>query len=172
MTNLSIDSTLFNQELITPISIGQLADLMLKNSLYLATAESCTGGMIAAACTDLAGSSAWFERGFVTYSNAAKTELLGVDAALIAQLGAVSEPVARAMAFGAIRHSQAQVSVAVTGVAGPTGGSVDKPVGMVWFGFSVGGMLSSEVMRFDGDRAAVRAATVRHSIEGLVSRLG
>lgn len=172
MTNLSIDSTLFNQELITPISIGQLADLMLKNSLYLATAESCTGGMIAAACTDLAGSSAWFERGFVTYSNAAKTELLGVDAALIAQHGAVSEPVARAMAFGAIRHSQAQVSVAVTGVAGPTGGSVDKPVGMVWFGFSVGGMLSSEVMRFDGDRAAVRAATVRHSIEGLVSRLG
>ena len=128
--------------------------------------------MIAAACTDMAGSSAWFERGFVTYSNAAKTELLGVDAALIAQLGAVSEPVARAMAFGAIRHSQAQVSVAVTGVAGPTGGSVDKPVGMVWFGFSVGGMLSSEVMRFDGDRAAVRAATVRHSIEGLVSRLG
>ena len=103
------------------------ADLMLKNSLFLATAESCTGGLIAAACTDLAGSSAWFERGFVSYSNAAKTELLGVDAALIAQHGAVSEPVARAMAFGAIRHSKAQVSVAVTGVAGPTGGIRNEP---------------------------------------------
>lgn len=162
---------LSNQELLAPAPIGQLADLMLENGLFLATAESCTGGMIAAACTDLAGSSAWFERGFVTYSNAAKTELLGVDAALIAQHGAVSEPVARAMAFGAIRHSQAQVSVAVTGVAGPTGGSIDKPVGTVWFGFSVAGMLTSEVMRFDGDRASVRAATVAYAIHGLVQRL-
>ena len=163
---------LLNKELLAPDLIGQLADLMLKNGLFLATAESCTGGMIAAACTDLAGSSAWFERGFVTYSNAAKTELLGVDAALIVQHGAVSEPVARAMAFGAIRHSQAQVSVAVTGVAGPSGGSADKPVGTVWFGFSVGGMLTSELMRFDGDRASVRAATVRHAVRGLISRLG
>ena len=127
--------------------------------------------MIAAACTDLAGSSTWFERGFVTYSNAAKTELLGVDAALIAQQGAVSEPVARAMAFGAIRHSQAQVSVAVTGVAGPSGGSLEKPVGMVWFGFSVGGMLTSEMMRFDGDRASIRAATVRYAVQRLVGLL-
>jgi nicotinamide-nucleotide amidase len=172
VTNPSADNLLSNQELISPVSIGLLADLMLKNGLFLATAESCTGGMIAAACTDLAGSSAWFERGFVTYSNAAKTELLGVDAALIAQHGAVSEPVARAMAFGAIRHSQAQVSVAVTGVAGPSGGSFEKPVGMVWFGFSVNGMLTSEVMRFDGDRAAVRAATVRHAVVGLIKRLG
>jgi nicotinamide-nucleotide amidase len=164
-------NTLSNQELLAPAPIGQLADLMLENGLFLATAESCTGGMIAAACTDLAGSSAWFERGFVTYSNAAKTELLGVDAALIAQHGAVSEPVARAMAFGAIRHSKAQVSVAVTGVAGPTGGSIDKPVGTVWFGFSVAGMLTSEVMRFDGDRASVRSATVAHAIHGLVHRL-
>ena len=162
---------LLNQELLAHEYIGLLADLMLKNSLFLATAESCTGGMIAAACTDLAGSSAWFERGFVTYSNDAKTELLGVDAALIAQHGAVSEPVARAMAFGAIRHSKAQVSVAVTGVAGPSGGSADKPVGTVWFGFSVGGMLTSELMRFDGDRAGVRAATVRHAVAGLVKRL-
>ena len=164
--------TLLNQELLAHEYIGLLADLMLKNSLFLATAESCTGGMIAAACTDLAGSSAWFERGFVTYSNDAKTELLGVDAALIAQHGAVSEPVARAMAFGAIRRSQAQVSVAVTGVAGPSGGNVDKPIGTVWFGFSVGGMLTSEVMRFAGDRAAVRAATVAHALAGLVGRLG
>ncbi len=138
----------------------------------MATAESCTGGLIAATCTDLAGSSLWFERGFVTYSNAAKTELLGVDAALIDANGAVSEKVARAMAFGAIRHSQAQVSVAVTGVAGPSGGSVDKPVGTVWFGFSVGGLLTSEVQHFDGDRAQVRAATVTHALTRLLQLLG
>ena len=138
----------------------------------MATAESCTGGLIAATCTDLAGSSFWFERGFVTYSNAAKTELLGVDAALIDANGAVSEKVARAMAFGAIRHSQAQVSVAVTGVAGPSGGSVDKPVGTVWFGFSVGGLLTSEVQHFDGDRAQVRAATVTHALTRLLQLLG
>jgi nicotinamide-nucleotide amidase len=103
----------------------------------LATAESCTGGMIAAACTDLAGSSQWFERGFVTYSNEAKTELLGVPAGLIATHGAVSESVARAMALGAVAHSRAQVAVAVTGIAGPTGGTADKPVGTVWFGWNV-----------------------------------
>ena len=163
--------SLLNQELSSRNSCGLVADLMLQNGLFLATAESCTGGMIAAACTDLAGSSAWFERGFVTYSNAAKTELLGVDAALIAQHGAVSEPVARAMAFGAIRYSHAQVSVAVTGVAGPTGGSADKPVGTVWFGFSVSGTLTSERLQFEGDRASVRAATVLHAIGGLVKRL-
>ncbi len=156
--------TLLNQELLATGSIGQLANLMLENGLFLATAESCTGGMIAAACTDLAGSSAWFERGFITYSNAAKTELLGVDAALIAQHGAVSEPVARAMAFGAIRHSQAQVSVAVTGVAGPTGGSADKPVGTVWFGWSVHGSLHSERVCFSGDRSSVRQAAVHHAV--------
>ena len=172
MSNPSTDNMLLNQELMVPAYIGLLANMMLENGLFLATAESCTGGMIAAACTDLAGSSAWFERGFVSYSNAAKTELLGVDAALIAQHGAVSEQVARAMAFGAIRHSHAQVSVAVTGVAGPSGGSVDKPVGMVWFGFSVAGMLTSEMRRFDGDRASVRAATVRHAVQRLVSLLG
>ncbi|MBC7720118.1 MAG: CinA family protein [Chitinophagaceae bacterium] len=148
-----------------------LADLLLKSKRMLTTAESCTGGMIAAACTDLAGSSAWFERGFVTYSNAAKTDMLGVDAALIAEHGAVSELVARAMAVGAIRHSLAQVAVAVTGVAGPAGGSSDKPVGTVWFGFSVAGVITSEVMRFKGDRASVRRATLQHAVEGLISRL-
>ena len=167
----SAAGTLLKQELFAPVLIGQLADLMVKNGLFLATAESCTGGMIAAACTDLAGSSAWFERGFVTYSNAAKTELLSVHAALIALHGAVSEPVVRAMALGAIRHSQAQVSVAVTGVAGPTGGSATKPVGTVWFGFSVQGMLTSEVMRFEGDRASVRAATVLHAVQRLIGLL-
>ena len=166
---------LLNQDLKTspiwPVPIGLLADLLIKKDLFLATAESCTGGLISAACTDLAGSSAWFERGFVSYSNAAKTELLGVDAALIAKHGAVSEEVARAMVQGAITRSKAQVAVAVTGVAGPTGGSKDKPVGTVWFGFSVSGMLTSEVMQFDGDRASVRAATVQHAVQRLVSLL-
>ena len=171
MEVLVTTNSLLNQELLAPVSIGLLADLMLKSSLFLTTAESCTGGMIAASCTDLAGSSAWFERGFVTYSNAAKTELLGVDAALITQHGAVSEPVARAMAFGAIRRSHAQISVAVTGVAGPTGGSFEKPVGTVWFGFSVAGQLLSERQCFAGDRAAVRVATVRHALKRLIDLL-
>ncbi len=163
--------TLLNQELVTTVSIGLLADLLIKKGLFMATAESCTGGLISAACTDLAGSSAWFERGFVSYSNAAKTELLGVDAALIAQHGAVSEEVVRAMVQGAIAGSKAQVAVAVTGVAGPTGGSKRRPVGSVWFGWSVGGAVTSECMQFDGDRAAVRAATVRHAVHGLVGLL-
>ena len=137
----------------------------------MATAESCTGGLIAGACTDLSGSSAWFERGFVTYSNDAKTELLGVDEALIEAHGAVSEAVARAMAAGALRHSRAQVSVAVTGVAGPTGGSPDKPVGTVWFGWATPAGVSAERQRFVGDRAAVRQATVAHALAGLLARL-
>ncbi len=144
---------------------------MLKKGWLLATAESCTGGLISAACTDLAGSSNWFERGFVTYSNDAKTELLGVDAALIAAHGAVSEAVVRAMVQGAITHSKAQAAVAVTGVAGPTGGSRAKPVGTVWFGFMLDGRLSSEVQHFDGDRAAVRLATVQHALQRLVQLL-
>lgn len=149
-----------------------LAAALLARGWRLATAESCTGGLIAAACTELSGSSNWFDRGFVTYSNEAKSEMLGVDPALIAQHGAVSEVVARAMAFGAVRHSRAQVSVAVTGIAGPTGGTPQKPVGTVWFGFQVDGQLSSEACRFDGDRAAVREATVRHALRRLVERVG
>jgi nicotinamide-nucleotide amidase len=149
----------------------QLARELPGRGWMLATAESCTGGLIAAACTDLSGSSNWFERGFVSYSNEAKTELLGVDPGLIAQHGAVSEVVARAMAFGAVRHSRAQVSVAVTGIAGPNGGSPDKPVGTVWFGFQVDGQLTSETRRFDGDRAAVRAATVQHALQRLLQLL-
>jgi nicotinamide-nucleotide amidase len=150
---------------------ARLAAALLDKGWMLATAESCTGGMIAAACTDLAGSSNWFERGFVSYSDEAKMELLGVDAAAIEAHGAVSEVVARAMAFGAVRHSRARVSVAVTGVAGPSGGSKDKPVGTVWFGYMVDGRLTSETRRFDGDRAAVRQATVLHALDGLLVRL-
>jgi nicotinamide-nucleotide amidase len=147
--------------------VTTLAEQLLQRQWMLTTAESCTGGLIAGACTDLSGSSAWFERGFITYSNEAKSELLGVDAQLIAQHGAVSEPVARAMAQGALAHARAQVAVAVTGVAGPTGGTPDKPVGLVWFGFALPGLVHSERMQFSGDRAAVRAATVQHALKRL-----
>lgn len=162
---------LSNPELSTQSVCGLLADLLLKKQWLLATAESCTGGLIAAACTDLAGSSNWFERGFVTYSNAAKTELLGVDAALIARDGAVSETVVRAMVQGAVQHSRAQVAVAVTGIAGPTGGSREKPVGTVWFGWATPSGVVSEVRHFKGDRAQVRAATVMHALNTLAERL-
>ena len=148
-------------------SCQQLAALLLQRQFKLATAESCTGGLIAATCTDLAGSSEWFERGMVTYSNEAKTEMLGVDADLIATHGAVSEPVARAMAAGALQQSGAQVSVAVTGIAGPSGGSDAKPVGTVWFAWGLPGGVTTEMQRFDGDRAAVRQATVRHALARL-----
>jgi nicotinamide-nucleotide amidase len=153
-------------------TVDQLAALLRERQWMLASAESCTGGMIAAACTDLAGSSEWFERGFVTYSNEAKSELLGVDAAVIEAHGAVSEVVARAMAFGAVRHSRAQAGVAVTGIAGPTGGSAEKPVGTVWFAFMVAGKLSSEMRRFDGDRAAVRRQTVEYALQRLIEHIG
>jgi nicotinamide-nucleotide amidase len=169
---LVTSDSLSNQELFvqeTPgLEVNVIADLLQKKGWMLATAESCTGGLISAACTDLAGSSNWFERGFVSYSNDAKTELLGVDAALIAQHGAVSEAVARAMAAGAISHSKAQVAVAVTGVAGPTGGTRAKPVGTVWFGWSVQGAVTTEMIHFAGDRSAVRAATVRHALRRLL----
>ena len=145
----------------------------------LSSAESCTGGLIAAACTDLAGSSLWFERGFVSYSNASKVELLGVDPSLIAVHGAVSQEVARAMALGALSHSAAQVSLSVTGVAGPTGGSADKPVGCVWFGWGLaaglrgdseatGPIITSERMDFAGTREEVRAQTVEHALSRLL----
>ena len=127
----------------------------------VATAESCTGGLIAAALTHVPGSSDVVERGFVTYSNAAKAEMLGVDPAVIASHGAVSEPVAAAMAAGALARSAADLAVAVTGVAGPGGGSAEKPVGTVWFGCARrGGTVRTERQVFPGDRAAVRAATV------------
>ncbi len=130
-----------------------------------ATAESCTGGLIAACLTAIAGSSDVVDRGFVTYSNAAKNEMLGVDLALIAAHGAVCEPVARAMAEGALARSRADVTVAVTGVAGPGGGSAEKPVGLVWFGCAVKGQTRSERHVFPGDRTQVRAATVKRALE-------
>jgi nicotinamide-nucleotide amidase len=148
-----------------------VAELLVKKAFKLAAAESCTGGMISAACTDLAGSSDWFDRGFVTYANQAKTDMLGVEPALLQRFGAVSEPVARAMVLGALAHSPAQVAVAVTGVAGPSGGSADKPVGTVWFGFALPGRVVTESMHFNGDRATVRTATVQHVFARLADLL-
>jgi nicotinamide-nucleotide amidase len=151
-----------------PHMVEQLASALKAHHQMMATAESCTGGLIASACTDISGSSDWFERGFVTYSNAAKSELLGIPAALIAEHGAVSEPVARAMAVGAVVNAHAHWSVAVTGIAGPTGGSAEKPVGTVWFGWATPAGVFTERQHFGGDRAAVRQATVAHALAGLL----
>jgi nicotinamide-nucleotide amidase len=166
----------------THLLTEQLAEVLQQHGWMLATAESCTGGMIAANCTNLSGSSHWFERGFVTYSNEAKHETLGVDSVLISEHGAVSEPVAQAMALGAMRRSQAQVTLAVTGVAGPTGGSADKPVGTVWFAWATPSdtgptlgaetaWVKTECMQFNGDRAAVREAAAQHALRTLLDLL-
>lgn len=153
-------------------TVAALADRLRARHWRVAAAESCTGGLIAAACTDLAGSSDWFERGVVSYSNAAKTELLGVDPALIEAHGAVSEAVARAMAAGMLERSAADLAVAVTGVAGPAGGSAAKPVGTVWLAWAcrTGGevAIDARLERFPGDRAAVRRATVEAALRGLL----
>lgn len=148
-----------------------LADALRARGWRLATAESCTGGLIAALCTSVAGSSDWFERGFVTYSNAAKSELLGVDTALIAAHGAVSEPVVRAMAEGALAHSAADLAIAVTGIAGPAGATPGKPVGLVWLGLARRGETLAEQQVFTGDRTAVRSATVQWGLERLLAVL-
>lgn len=162
------DTNTLSHSMQTQPAVLRLSHVLLQKQWMLASAESCTGGMVAAACTDLAGSSAWFERGFVTYSNAAKTQQLGVDVALITQHGAVSEAVARAMAQGALHHSKAQVTLAITGVAGPAGGTIDKPVGTVWFAWAMPEGIHSEVRHFEGDRAAVRQASALHSLLGLL----
>jgi nicotinamide-nucleotide amidase len=137
----------------------------------LATAESCTGGWVAQAVTAIAGSSEWFERGFVTYSDSAKQEMLGVSERTLAAHGAVSEPTAREMAAGALAHSRAQVAVAITGVAGPSGGTAQKPVGMVCFAWAVAGTLQAETRRFDGDRESVRRQSVMVALQGLLELL-
>jgi len=160
-----------------PALVAALADALRRRGQLIATAESCTGGLIAGACTDLAGSSDWFERGVVSYSNAAKTELLGVPAALIGTHGAVSEPVALAMAAGVLQRSAAQRAVAVTGVAGPGGGTATKPVGLVWLAWAArsgpGGTITTRAVaqHFAGDRAAVRQATIACALQGLLDDL-
>jgi nicotinamide-nucleotide amidase len=139
--------------------------------LMLVTAESCTGGMVAAAITDISGSSGWFERGFVTYSNLAKSEMIGVPAEMIERHGAVSEQVARAMAEGALRNSRAQVSLAITGVAGPAGGSDAKPVGTVVLAWTNRLHTVSEVQLFRGDRAQIRTQAAVHALRGVLTLL-
>ncbi|MEM5438456.1 CinA family protein [Paraburkholderia diazotrophica] len=139
--------------------------------LMLATAESCTGGMVATAITDISGSSGWFERGFVTYSNQAKIEMIGVPSDLIDKHGAVSEPVARAMVEGALRNSRAQVALSITGVAGPGGGTESKPVGMVCFGWSNRLHTVVETLVFKGDRERVRVQAATHALRGLLTLL-
>jgi len=147
-----------------------LADALRARGVRLATAESCTGGLIAAACTAVAGSSDWFERGFVTYSNAAKTELLGVDPVLIGLHGAVSEPVARAMAMGALARAPVQLTVAVTGIAGPGGAVPGKPVGTVWLALADAQGATAECLQLAGDRTAVREQTVHLALARLLQR--
>ena len=157
--------------------VQALAQGLLARGERLSTAESCTGGLVAAACTDLAGSSQWFDRGFVTYSNQAKHEQLGVPLPLIVQQGAVSQAVAQAMALGALDRSQAQHAVAITGIAGPTGGSPDKPVGTVWFAWAhrPQGQRQTQIrtrcQHFGGDRAAVRHAALQTALEGLTEQI-
>ena len=152
---------------------ARLGARLKKHRFKLATAESCTGGWIAQAVTSVSGSSAWFDRGFVTYSNEAKKESLGVRGAILLRHGAVSEEAARAMAAGALAHSRAQVAVAVTGVAGPTGGTRRKPVGTVCVAWAKRGRAAeSATFRFRGGRESVRRQSVIAALEGLLERLG
>ena len=148
---------------------AQVGRALARAELMLALAESCTGGWVARVVTAVAGSSAWFERGFVSYSNAAKTEMLGVPEEVLAQHGAVSGPAARAMAQGALRRSRAQVAVAITGIAGPGGGGADKPVGTVWFAWAIEGKEPlTERRLLAGDREAIRRQSVAIALEGLI----
>jgi nicotinamide-nucleotide amidase len=150
----------------------QLGERLLAKGLMLTTAESCTGGWLAQALTSVPGSSRWFERGFVTYSNEAKKEMLGVTAETLARFGAVSRETAEEMARGALRHSHAQVSVAITGIAGPDGGTAEKPVGTVWLAWAGCGKSVSAVLKhYYGDREAVRRQAVITALEGLLDRL-
>lgn len=154
------------------IELAQGVGAALKaKGLKLATAESCTGGWVSMALTAVAGSSDWFERGYVTYSNAAKREELGVAEETLRRHGAVSEETAREMAAGAMRKARVQAALAITGVAGPSGGSAAKPVGTVCFAWAHGGKISSETRRFEGDRESVRRQSVLHALEGLLQRL-
>ena len=137
----------------------------------LVTAESCTGGWVARVVTSVPGASDWFERGFVPYSNASKSELLGVRSATLRRHGAVSEQAAREMALGALRKSRGTVALAITGVAGPTGGTAAKPVGMVCFAWARGSKLRSETRRFRGDRESVRRKSAQHALQGVLKFL-
>lgn len=151
--------------------VERIAASLLQRREWLAVAESCTGGLIAAACTDLAGSSGWFERGLTTYSNRAKHELLGVSEALLASHGVVSEPCVQAMAEGLMARAPVQHTVAVSGIAGPGGGSPDKPVGTVWIAWAQRDAVHSQLYNFAGDRQAVRMQALAAALKGLAEQL-
>jgi nicotinamide-nucleotide amidase len=154
------------------ILAAQVGGQLKAHGLMLATAESCTGGGVAQAITEIAGSSAWFERGFITYSNLAKQQMLGVSEATLNQFGAVSEAVVREMATGALQRSHAHVSLAVSGIAGPSGGTSDKPVGTVWFAWCVKErMCVAHMHRLAGNRTEVRAQSVRIALQGVLDLL-
>lgn len=155
---------------LTP-SIQLLGNKLLNGNMMLATAESCTGGLIGAHFTSVAGSSGWFTGGVIAYSNTVKQNILGVDESILIANGAVSAPVVEEMASGACRLLQTQVAVAVSGVAGPDGGTIHKPVGTVWIGWCIKGVVTSKHFLFDGDREAVRQQTVEQSVNGLLSLL-
>ncbi len=149
----------------------RVGERLLANGQTLATAESCTGGWVAQAITAIAGSSDWFDRGFITYSNDAKQEMLGVRAETLKRHGAVSEDTAREMAQGALARSKATLTLAVTGIAGPAGGSAEKPVGMVCFAWASRQGARAETLRFSGDRESVRRQSVVHALEGVLKTL-
>lgn len=147
----------------------QVGVALQRHGLMLTTAESCTGGAVAAALTDIAGSSAWFERGYVTYANSAKIEMLGVQITTLAQYGAVSEATVREMAIGALTKSHADVALAVSGIAGPGGGTIEKPVGTVWFAWAWrNGEVSAQISHFDGDRSAIRQQACTFVLQGVL----
>jgi nicotinamide-nucleotide amidase len=151
---------------------AQVGLALKSHGLMLATAESCTGGGVAQAVTEIAGSSAWFERGFVTYSNLSKQEMLGVAEATLIQYGAVSEAVVREMVAGSLRNSGAQVALSVSGIAGPDGGTPDKPVGTVWFAWGIAGeIIQTQRLQIAGDRAQVRQHSVRIALQGVIDLL-
>lgn len=150
--------------------INEIAHLLKKNNWQLVTAESCTGGLIASYLTEIPGSSLWFERGFVTYSNLAKQQMLGVSEKLISDYGAVSEEVASAMATGALLYSKGHFALSVTGIAGPDGGSIEKPVGTVCFGWAAHGIAPQTIKKqFTGNRQDVRLASCQLALEGVLS---
>lgn len=154
---------------IDPQLISTLGMQLMAKNLALTTAESCTGGGLAYCITQIPGSSAWFERGFVTYSNKAKEEMLGIKPETLLKYGAVSEHTARAMAEGALQHSHAQMSVAITGIAGPDGGSTEKPVGTVWFAWAEKNLATkTNVFLLTGDRLAIREQAIQIALEGLL----
>ncbi len=150
---------------------ARLGERLKAAGAWLVTAESCTGGGVAQAVTSVPGSSAWFERGFVTYSNAAKEEMLGVRRATLERHGAVSEETAREMARGALQRSRGTIAVAVTGVAGPAGGTAVKPVGLVCFAWVSGDATRTGSWRFAGDRESVRRQSVEHALQGVLKLL-